>query len=138
MIIETLFSLGIDKIALEVNDWSDKLGITPLECCKFGEVLPNSIGGSIARRSYWTIGIKKREAMSVDEQLSILLDILCPKSEVINDLITEYSLDCGIASFIWVDYDENCDPIDALDLELSAITIKKLADIGASHDIRIY
>ena len=142
MMIETLFSLEVDGVAINVDEWSKRLGLTPLQCCQFGGKIPNSINGSISRCSYWTAGIKKTEDSSLNSQLSKLLDILHPQKKEINslidDLAREYKVDCGISSFVWINLDENCDPEEDLDIHISADNVKRLADLQADYSICIY
>ena len=138
MMIETLFSLHIDGVSLDVDEWTNKLGLQAIECCRFGDKLPNSISGTVSRSSYWTYGIKKTEASSLNHQLSKLLDVLGSKENEINELIKDYPIECGVASFIWVDLDENCDPEEDLDINLSKKNIKTLANLQADYSVSIY
>ncbi len=135
MIVETLYTLSKDGEALAVDGWSKKLGLTPLECCQFGQKIPIMNSRSISESSYWTLGIKKIEDESVNSQVSKVLDMLYPKIKEVNALIGEYGLNSGIGSFIWID-----DGAEASDISifLETKTIRRLANIQVDFAVCKY
>ncbi|MFL0800712.1 MAG: DUF4279 domain-containing protein [Agarilytica sp.] len=135
MIVETLYSLSKDGVVLGVDEWSEKLGIIPMECCQYGEKIPIKNSRSVSASSYWTLGIKKTEDDSINSQVLKVLDMLYPKAKEINALIEEYGLDSGIGSFVWVDDDTEASD---LDVYLEAETIRKLAGLQADFAVCIY
>lgn len=135
MKIEIIFTLSKDDIALDVDEWSKRLGLIPLECCKYGQKIPKENSRSISSSSYWTIGVNKAECDSVNEQILEVLSVISPKANEIKSLIEEYELESGISSFIWMDEDEE---VSDLDLYIDAEVIGKLSDLKADFSICLY
>ena len=135
MIIESLFSLEAKRRVVNVDSWSDFLGIEALECCQYGKRIPKSNSTQLSAASYWTMGITRAEEESLGSQLTKLLDALHPKAGLIRSLIDKYQLDCGVASFIWLSDEYR---IADLDLYLEQSLVRKLGEIHADYCIKIY
>jgi hypothetical protein len=135
MIVETLFTLSKDDIDLDVEEWSSKLGLIPMECCRYGKKIPVKNSNNVSSSSYWTIGIKKTEVDEINDQVLELLNIIYLKKKEINSLIDNYGLESGIASFVWVD-----DDFDTSDLNiyLESETIKKIGDLQGDFSVCVY
>ena len=135
MKFETLFTLDVEGLELDVESWSEYLGLTPLEVCRFGQKIPAGNSRSISLSSYWTIGIKKIEGHSINSQLSEVLDLVHPVRAKIKELSDKYSLDAGCASFAWLGEDSEYSDVD---LYIEHENIKRLAELGCDLAINVY
>lgn len=135
MMIETLFTLSKDGVDIDVEQWTERLGIMPLECCRFGNKIPIENSRNLSASSYWTTGILKTSESSITNQVCNVLDLIYPKMSEINALIDEYGLDSGISSFVWVE--ENMDASD-IDIHIDTYSVKRLADLKCDFSVCIY
>ena len=135
MIVESLFSLEAQRRVVDVESWSEVLGIEALECCRYGKKIPKTSSTQLSAASYWTMGITRTEEESLGSQLAKLLDVLHPKARLIRSLIDQYQLECGVASFIWLNDEQG---IADLDLYLEQPLVRKLGELCADFCIKIY
>ena len=131
MFVETLFTISALDKYVDVNEWTNIIGLKPLAAVTKGEKSTSNPRSLISVDSWWTYGINKTDSESVESQLKEVLKELLLHHDAIQSIQKFGNIDLTIASFVWsID--------DTLILDLSLDTIKDLNLLGCSYSITSY
>ncbi|MGE7949874.1 DUF4279 domain-containing protein [Lysinibacillus sp. NPDC093688] len=124
------FSLYGDEFS--IDDVTEKLGVTPTEAFKKGDLIPNRSTVCYRKETSWDLGTGYQASLDVNNQLQQIIDKLQNKSLILNEIKETYTLECKF--FIVVKIEEGNTPA----LYLSKDIIKFAANIEAEFDVDLY
>jgi len=118
----------ITGIEIPPDKITSLLGISPTKTWQVGE----SIQGTALKRKFngWCISKEYERDLNLVKPVKSLLEILLPKSKVINHICNEYKLECEMSCVIYV-----TDETPIIDFEQDVIS--KLAELKTTLDIDI-
>ncbi|MEG0385698.1 MAG: DUF4279 domain-containing protein [Solibacillus sp.] len=123
---------GNDDFPLDIV--TDRLGVQPTKTWKLGDrVKPNHpVNNMLCSHTGWRFEIDTEESLNSDDVLCPILDVFQSKTDIINQLKVELTLDVQLELVVHI-YDGNA-PALVIDPEFS----KFAADINAILDIDMY
>jgi hypothetical protein len=124
------FSLFGDEFP--INKVTERLGITPTETYKRGDLIPNRSFAHYRKETSWDLGTVYTVSLDVNDQLQQILDKLQDKSSIINEIKENYSIECKF--FIVIRIEKGNTPA----LYLKKDIIKFASSIEAEFDVDLY
>lgn len=129
MEVKTLFTLTLPNKVANVHEWSQKIGLFPLQSVVKGEKLPDESGEQIAKDSVWAFGVNRRPETAVEEQLSQVVNEVYARKEQIQKLVKGQGLEMKFETFAW--FQDEDDYID-----FGRDIFKKISELGASFKLK--
>jgi len=128
--VMVFFSLFGDDFS--IDDVTEKLGVTPTEAYKKGDLIPSRSTIRYRKETCWNLGTGYQESLDVNNQLQQIIDKLQNKALIINEIKEAHTLECKFS--IVVTLEEGYTPALYLDKDI----IKFAANIEAEFDVDLY
>ena len=128
--VKVCFSIFGDTFPLDYV--TEKLGITPSDTYRKGDIIPNRSTTQFRKETSWDLDTGYQESLDVNEQLQQIITQLRNKVSIISEIKKTYSVECKF--FIIVIMEEGHTPAFYLDKDV----INFASSIEAEFDIDLY
>ena len=131
MLVETIFHITAVAQLVDVDAWTRRLEIIPGNAVRMGEKCGPSPHARISPDSWWSFGIDKSEAESMEAQLLEVLQILLMRKDAILAIGAGNNIELCITQHAW-------DLEQSLIADLSVHILEKLCALRCSYSVATY
>ena len=131
MLVETTFNITAVGKLVDVDTWTKRLEIIPRNAVRLGEKSGPNPHARISPDSWWSFGVDKSEAESVEAQLLEVLEILLTRKDAILAIGAGSSIELSITQYTW-DLDQS------LVADLSLEILDKLCALRCTYAVVSY